>query len=128
MRVAAWLSLLALSACGPTAQELSVRVPAPTAALACVEQAAAEFGYAIDPRGPADRLRVERQIAWTQHTPFHRWNRIEAHLRQGGELQLDAGTLERHATRELTGRLVAPEAKLQSELQAIQSRCTVQPA
>lgn len=104
-----------------------MRGPAPATALACVEHAAAEFGYATDPHGPTDRLRVERQIVWTQHTPFHRWNRIEAKLQQGGELQLDAGTLERHATRELVGRLVTPEARLQSELEAIQNRCTTKP-
>ncbi|MGI9189530.1 MAG: hypothetical protein ACR2F9_05225 [Longimicrobiaceae bacterium] len=99
-------------------------VPAPATALTCVERTATELGYAVARDGPEDRLRVERQLKWTKHTPVHRWNRIEAWLEQENELRLSAGTLARYASRELTGRLAAPDATLGADLQKIEGQCS----
>lgn len=123
----ALLCLLSLAACGPAAQELSVRGPAPQSALRCVQESASSLGYTVDPNGPSDRLRLERQLAISDPTrfPHHvRWYRIEAKLQdQGKALDLYAGSFVRYADRHLVGRLVAPGPALQRDLAQIQHSC-----
>lgn len=116
--------LLGLSACGPAAQELSVRGPAPLGALQCVQESAIRLGYEVKPYGPSDRLQLQRLLPESE--PRHvRWYRIEAKLQeQGKKLDLYAGTLARRANRgELVPHLVAPERALQRDLTQIQQRC-----
>lgn len=123
----ALLSLMALAACGPAAQQLSVRGPAPQSALQCVEESATSLGYEVNAHGPSDRLRLERQLAISDPAsfPHHvRWYRIEAKLQeQGKALDLYAGAFVRYADRQLVGRLVAPGPELKRDLAQIQQRC-----
>lgn len=124
------LCALGLSACGPAARELVVRGPAPQSALQCVEESALRLGYAVDPHGPSDRLRLERQLTFSDAARLVRWYRIEAKLQEEGEaLDLYAGTLERYTDRQFTGHLVTPDPALQRDLAQIQQRCiTTSPA
>lgn len=119
--------LVALAACGPAAQQLSVQAPAPQSALQCVEESAARLGYEVHPSGPPDGLRLERQLAISDPTrfPHHvRWYRIEAKLQdQGRTLDLNAGAFLRYADRHLMGRLVVPGPALKGDLAQIQLRC-----
>jgi hypothetical protein len=124
MRRLIYLALPVLAACGPAAEPLTLRSPAPAGALDCVQGAGAELGYEVANYGPADGVRLERQLKWTENTPFHRWNRIDASY-SGSELQIDAGTLQRHAARELTGTLIAPAPELAADVEALGARCGI---
>lgn len=118
------ICLLGLAACAPAVRELAVRGPAPEDALQCVRESAGNLGYAVDPYGPSDRLRLERQLAYSEVQRYVRWYRIEAKLQEEGKaLDLYGGTLERRTDRELVGRLVTPEQALQEDVAKIQERC-----
>ena len=116
--------VLLLGACGPAPRELTVSAPAPATALTCVQETALELGYTVEDRAPEGVLRVERALAGTESTPYQRWNRIDAAYAADGQLQLHAGTFSRHATRELTGRLIAPKGELSEELRQIEGTCS----
>jgi hypothetical protein len=89
-----------------------------------VQESALRLGYAVDPYGPSDRLRLERQLAFSDLARYVRWYRIEAKLQEEGTaLDLYAGTLERHTDREFVGHLVTPEPALRRDLAQIQQRC-----
>lgn len=113
------LALLLLSACGPVPRAITVEAPAPENALSCFESVVQELKYTlVAPSRPQAKLRAERQLAWSQHTPYVRWHRIDAAVEKNGPatLRLEAGVFERRAGRELVGHLVAPDNALESDL------------
>ncbi len=74
-----FLALLLLSACGPAPRALTLEAPAPENALDCFEAVVREMDYTVvgHPRSQ-NTLRAERQLAWSQHTPYMRWHRTRA--------------------------------------------------
>jgi hypothetical protein len=58
---------------------------APEAALQCVQESARNLGYGVDPYGPSDRVRLERQLTFSDAQRYVRWYRIEAKLQEEGK-------------------------------------------